>query len=208
MPHTESAWGYPSVTEVIGVLPKPYLDLWKEKWASRVTPGRRDRAIWKTECANWIGTQFHEGVRGLALFQIVDPPTKRLYGMLGVVELWLLENGFQLKESELKVVHHRLKYEGTLDAVGVLKGSDALILVDWKTSKAIHPEMGMQLAAYAEAYREQTGIEIKTGLIVLVRKARPHKMMIKEFKLDKRTLNRFLKLRKVWQDRQDALVRG
>lgn len=207
MPHTDSQFNYPSVTEIIGVLPKPFLDLWKEKWASRVTPGRRDRAIWKTECANWIGTQFHEGVRGLALGQLVDPPTRRLHGMLSAVEPWLINEKFEMIDSELKVIHHRLKYEGTLDAVGRLGGK--LVLVDWKTSKAIHPEMGMQLAAYAEAYKEQTGVEIKTGLIVLVRKQRPHKMTIVEFKLDKRTLNRFLKLRKVWQERQDAaLVQG
>ncbi len=77
----------------------------------------------------------------------------------------------------------------------------ALYLVDWKTSSRIYPDMDLQLVAYAQAYKEQTGVELKQGLIVQVSKDKPHfKLTTKVFKLGKRPLNRFLKLRANFDD--------
>lgn len=74
-----------------------------------------------------------------------------------------------------------------------------LIVTDWKTSARIYPDMDLQLVAYAQAYKEQTGIELKQGMIVHVSKDKPDfKLTVKVFKLGKRPLKRFLKLREMF----------
>lgn len=179
---------YPSVTEILGSKPKPWLDAWREKWGVLA-----DR---KTACANSIGTQFHALAEGLALNEPVYLPTdKRLAGMIMNFNEWLVSSGLRVKKTELHVVSKLYKYHGTFDAVGYLADKPkTLVLFDWKTSSDIYPEMAEQLVAYAQAYFEQTGIRIKRGIIVHVSKDKPtHKLTVKEYKLNKRLLNKFLK---------------
>lgn len=189
MPHTEhyidGVW-YPSVTTILGGRPKPWLDKWKAKWGAR--------AERKTACANYIGTLFHEGAEALCKELDVYTSTRRLENMLQRFEDWRISSGVKIKESELHVVSKEHKYAGTFDAVGTLPGSKKYVLFDWKTSSGIYPDMELQLAAYAQAYKEQTGIEIKKGVIVLVSKDKPgHRLVVKEYKLGKRPIKAFLK---------------
>lgn len=190
MPHTEhyidGVW-YPSVTTILGDRPKPWLDKWYAEnpvWAPR-----------KTACANAIGTRFHVVAERLAKGEFVyDAFPRRLQGMLERFEEWVQMSGVKIKESELHVVSKGHKYAGTFDAVGYLPGSKKLVLFDWKTSAGIYPDMELQLAAYAQAYKEQTGVEIKKGVIVLVSKDKPdHKIIVKEYSLGKRPIRAFLK---------------
>jgi len=59
--------------------------------------------------------------------------------------------------------------------------------------------MDLQLVAYAQAYKEGTSVEIKQGMIVHVSKDKPHfKCTTKTFKLGKRVLKKFLKLRSMF----------
>jgi hypothetical protein len=61
--------------------------------------------------------------------------------------------------------------------------------------------MDIQLVAYTQAYKEQTGQEIKQGMIVHVSKDKPRfKLTTKMFKLGKRTFNKFLKLRQMFDE--------
>ncbi len=76
-----------------------------------------------------------------------------------------------------------------------------LIVGDWKTGSRIYADHALQLAAYAQAYKEQTGKEIKVGIIVHVSKDKPyHRVTVKTFKLGKRVFNKFLKLRAMFDD--------
>lgn len=115
--------------------------------------------------------------------------------MLARLEVWLESSGFKPLETELHVVSHKYRYAGTLDAVGYLADKPtALIVLDWKTSSGIYPDMAEQLVAYAQAYYEDKGIWIKKGIIVHVSKDKPHhKLTIKEYKLTKVLLNKFLR---------------
>lgn len=190
MPHVEhyidGVW-YPSVTTILSGRPKPWLDKWREKWGAR--------AERKTACAKAVGTAFHLAAEALAKNEGVEElPNRRLLGMLRVFDAWVVASGVKIKETELHVVSKEHKYAGTFDAVGTLPGSKRLVLFDWKTSAGIYPDMELQLAAYAQAYKEQTGIEIKKGVIVLVSKAKPdHRLIVKEYKLGKRPIKAFLK---------------
>jgi CRISPR/Cas system-associated exonuclease Cas4 (RecB family) len=112
---------------------------------------------------------------------------------------WAKTINGDIHDTELKVISRQHKYSGTLDAVGTFNGKP--MLYDWKTSSRIYPDMDLQLVAYAQAYKEQTGIELKQGMIVHVSKDKPHfKLTTKVFRLGKRPLKKFLKLRETFDD--------
>lgn len=191
MPHSDlivDGVKWPSVTEVLSYPPKPWLQKWRDKWG--VLAER------KTACANTIGTAFHSGAEKLSRCEYVEYPGSRRVGkMLERIEEWLETDVFVPKDTERHVVSTVHKYHGTLDATGtILRYGKTLIIVDYKSSSAIYEEMAEQLAAYAEAYYEETGIRIRKGLIVHVSKDKPgHKLTVKEYKLTKALFNKFLK---------------
>lgn len=181
---------YPSVTEILGDAPKPWLDKWRDKWGVLA-----DR---KMHAAAGIGTEFHmyaelAATHCLPVHDVVV--SSRIYTMVGNFVDWVQTSGFKAKETELHVVSKAHKYQGTFDATGYLADRPkVLCLFDWKTSSGIYPDMQLQLAAYAQAYKEQTGITIRRGLIVHVSKDKPtHKLTVKEYALTKGLLNKFLK---------------
>lgn len=79
-----------------------------------------------------------------------------------------------------------------------------LYLTDWKTSARIYSDMDLQLVAYAQAYFEMTGQQIKEGKIVHVSKYRPYSVTEKNFKLGKRPLAKFLKLREMFDSMMES----
>jgi hypothetical protein len=85
---------------------------------------------------------------------------------------WAYGAEFVPEVQEFKVISRQYRYHGTLDAVGTRHGSNLLELFDWKSSSDIYKENGYQLAAYAQAYYETTGIRLKSGGIVHVSKDR------------------------------------
>lgn len=183
--HIEDGVRYPSVTEIIGCVPKPWLDRWRQKWGKR--------AEQKTRAATNCGTAFHAGAEGLVLNRFVTE-SGRVYAMLTNFVRWAERSGFTPKETELHVVSKIYKYAGTFDATGYQAGDKKLRLYDWKTSSSIYPEMALQLSAYAQAYFEQTGIRITKGVIVHVSKDKPrHKLAVQEYTLGKRLFKKFLK---------------
>lgn len=191
MPHVDltiDGIRYPSVTEILGDKPKPWLITWREKWGVLA-----DR---KTKAATNVGKRFHRRAERLAKGLFVRlPKDRRLARMLEVFDSWVVSSGLKVKETELHVVSAAYKYQGTFDATGYLSDRPKeLCLFDWKTSSAIYPEYAEQLVAYAQAYFEQTGIWIKSGIILHVSKDKPrHKVTVKEYRLNKRLLNKFLK---------------
>lgn len=181
--HSVNGEYYPSVTEILNGKPKPWLDAWKAKWG-----------VWadrKVKAATDIGTDFHKSIEDVNY--IVK--TLRTARMSENFWQWAANKGLKVKASELHVVSEMYQYHGTFDAVGYLKDKPkTLCLFDWKTSSGIYPDMGLQLAAYAQAYKEQTGIEIKRGIIVHVSKDKPHhKVTVKEYTLGKRLFKKFVK---------------
>ncbi len=194
MPHTETfidgKW-YPSVTTVMHAEPKPWLAAWREKWGSL--------AERKTNLAGKVGTEFHRCVEQYFDTGTFVSPCERVTGMMESFIDWAVNVNGTIDATELKVISKLHAYSGTLDAVGTLE--KRLVIIDWKTSTRIYDDFALQLAAYAQAYKEQTGIEIKHGLIVHVSKDKPrYKLTTKEFKLGKRVLGKFLKLRDMFDD--------
>lgn len=145
----------------------------------------------------------------------VGVDNRRLHGMLTRIEEFIKSHGFVPLHTELHVVSRKHGYQGTLDAIGTasvmdpktLKVKRMLVLVDWKTSSGIYPDMALQLVAYAEAYFEQTNKRIDTGLIVHVSKDKPHhKLTIKQYKLGKCLFAKFLKRLKEFREYNDTVT--
>lgn len=51
--------------------------------------------------------------------------------------------------NEATIYNRELNYAGTCDWLGTLDGRPALTLGDWKSGKAIYPDVALQLTAYA-----------------------------------------------------------
>lgn len=169
----------------------------------------------KTAIAKAIGDKFHDATEDLVWGKEVGVDDRRLHGMLLRTEEFIKSHGFVPLHTELHVVSHKYVYQGTLDAIGTasvmdpktLKVKRMLVLVDWKTSSGIYPDMALQLVAYAEAYFEQTDERIDTGLIVHVSKDKPHhKLTIKRYKLGKRLFTKFLKRLKEYREYNDTVT--
>src|ERR1700690_3662417 len=200
MPHSEcfidGVW-LPSVTTIMGAEPKPWIDKWRDKWGTL--------AERKMDLANAIGTAFHDCVECWLDNKVPDHSVLKYPSCLprinGMVQSWVAwAQGIDgtIDHTELRVISKLHKYSGTLDAVG--KIGKTKMVIDWKTSSRIYDSMQIQLAAYAHAYNEQTGSNIKDGLIVHVAKDKPYKVTTKAFKLGKRPFNEFLKLRAMFDE--------
>lgn len=165
MPHVHSHIDgkcYPSVTEIIHAAPKPWLDKWKARnpvWAPK-----------KTELSNKIGTEFHRCLEEMMKGQEPKPKVyiKRVERMIESFNNWFNVTDVAPYANEMKVYSHVHKYQGTFDMVAEINGVQ--MMVDFKSSSKISDDMGLQLAAYAYAYHEMTGLMLKKGLIVLVTK--------------------------------------
>jgi hypothetical protein len=201
MPHSETfingVW-HPSVSTIIGAQPKPWLNAWREKWGTLATR--------KMEIANAIGTAFHDCIEqylDTGTFTVAmstyDSCIPRVTGMMESWIDWAVNVDGTIDHTELKVISKTNTYSGTLDAIGKL--GKTTMIIDWKTSSRIYPDMDLQLVAYAQAYKEQTGVDIKEGIIVHVSKDKPrYKLTTKTFKLGKRVFKKFLKLRQMFDD--------
>jgi hypothetical protein len=84
---------------------------------------------------------------------------------------WWKESGIELVLGDTKVASLKHGYGGSLDALGRRDGQ--FIILDWKTSNGIWPEMALQVAAYAQAFYETYGIYIQEGIIVRFGKKLP-----------------------------------
>ncbi len=186
---------YPSVTEILSSGPKPWLDKWHKKWGVLA-----DR---KLQCANNIGDDFDATATDLVNGVIRIPDYRRVVMMIeNFYKGFYLPYTFVCEAVQLHVVSKNHWFHGTFDAVGYVKGKPELCLFDWKTSAQIYPDMALQLAAYAIAYEEQTGIKMKKGYIVHVSKDKPtHRVTVKEYKLNKMLRNHFLLRLKDFRER-------
>lgn len=182
----------PSVTEVISVINKPYLYGWFAKH------GWKECERIKRE-AGELGSRLHDAIESYLRGESRDLSGRELV-MLEMFRSWRIENDFRPMELEKKVVSRQHRYHGTFDALGTFGDSSELVICDWKTSSSINDEYALQLAAYAAAYEEETGIGITNGLIVRMDKKATSKKQfeVKEFKNLPRFFDVFLDCLSLW----------
>jgi hypothetical protein len=152
---------YPSVTQVLGVLRKPGLEMWyKHKTAAECD------AI--SEKSRIIGSQFHELLKCVVEGKKAELTTEYEAELNNLINSFLkfrkerLE--FELKWAEMQLTHKLFKYNGTMDCVANIvepSGKRKLVIFDWKTGEckdrtrpSIYLEHLAQVSAYAYAYKE------------------------------------------------------
>lgn len=182
---------YVSVTSVLEVIRKPALERWRGKHGN----AEADRL--STEATD-LGTRLHALLEGVNRGQHSIASSDPLWPMVGAY----LEFGLRIERVlavEQRVVCRCHRYAGTADAVLQLRGHDAPVLVDYKTSRAAWPEYGFQLAAYRHALRCDLGIETDSRRLVLrFDKERPGVLEEHWYDDDRRDFRAFLAASIVW----------
>jgi hypothetical protein len=167
---------FPSVTNVIGVLDKPYLNGWYAREAAKAAvevekthPGLirskpwdainflKDAAPRKAAAAAALGDVVHNTVELLGAGQDIDAPDE--------VSAAYVDNWRRfVKDYDPTFTHleatcfgtvlgpdgQELHYAGTTDFIASIGGN--LFVGDYKTGRAVHTEAGLQLAALANAH--------------------------------------------------------
>ena len=81
---------------------------------------------------------------------------------------WLRKGGadgpYVIQDAEVNVFHPELLIAGQVDCVA--RCGNRVILIDWKSGKAIYPNHAIQIAAYAMCYEAMTGEEVAECWIV------------------------------------------
>lgn len=93
-----------------------------------------------------------------------DVPDESHYAFAGWEE-WAQRNDLRPIAMEQMVYSRKYRYAGTLDWLGLLRGT--LTLCDWK-SKAVYPEYRLQLAAYRQPLRD-LGLDPKLSVVTIPR---------------------------------------
>ena len=145
---------YPSVTQVLAVVNKPYLVTWANRMGLQ---GVNTQYV--LEKAASIGTLTHKMIN-MDLSASAEPLDAKLYPFthweaaqraFASFMMWKKKQG-EIKPVRLEsaIASAGLRYGGTLDALVYLNGK--LTLIDFKTSASIHKEYFAQLAAYGMLY--------------------------------------------------------
>ena len=143
----------PGVTTVLGILNKPALVI----WANRLGLQGIDSSKYRDEMAD-IGTLAHQMI--VDYFKGIKTDTSEYSeSQIGLAEncllsFWEWEKGHKIEViiTEAPLISQEYGYGGTIDCFCKLDGQPTLL--DFKTGKAIYPEMFYQLAAYEQLLAE------------------------------------------------------
>lgn len=171
--HPDTGAELPSVTTFLSVLDKPALPRWAAKTVAQYAVDHVDawsglpyddrvkllKGIpWDRSLkAAQAGTDVHSYIENRILgLTEADPQNVESENAERVLQE-LSDMGANLVDSECTVVSDQWRYAGTFDAIYDI--GNELIMVDWKSSKDVYPDMALQQAAYiyADYYVDRGG---------------------------------------------------
>ena len=174
--HPVTGQQVPGVTTVIDVLSKPALPRWAAKETATFAVANRkswqdldeQAAVDLLKGAPWRmsgsamskGTEIHAIAEKLLMNEQVDfvPPDVQnsVRGVAQIID-WLKPEVIHMEAS---IWNMTKGYAGTTDLIAKIDGETWLL--DWKSSKDVYPDMGLQLAAYGhgEVILKPDGTEI------------------------------------------------
>jgi len=117
----------------------------------------------------WIHGQEDEHQRVLDQAEDDGLPLEVVRAAYGAFRAWWEEMGLAIRATEIPLEDTALGIAGTLDVL-LEDRAGHLWIGDWKTSKAVYPEMVAQLAAYAHLWTLNRGQSIAGGRIIRVSK--------------------------------------
>lgn len=154
---------YPSVTEILKVLEKPYYD----RWRSRVGHREADKIASEAQA---FGSRLHSAAQKVAWG--LDAAVERdMRPYAAAVRSWL--DGFVLDVlgTEVELVSPERKFGGTLDLYCQLKDGSYAV-VDFKTTSQLTREHGLQTCAYAVLLRD-AGHTVNRRIVLRVKREEP-----------------------------------
>jgi hypothetical protein len=159
---------YISVTTVLQVLAKPALIRWSAKQAACIAledPSLSEDGVlakvWaiKDTAAN-RGSLVHSFISSMETGKSLPA---NIQGYANAYENFMKTTNASIISSEQMVYSGKYKYAGTLDAIARI--GNKIWILDFKTSKNVYNEYGLQLCAYKQAVEEQ-GKKIDSMAIV------------------------------------------
>lgn len=156
----------PGTTTILGVLNKPAL----VSWANRL-------GLEGIDSAKYVDTAARIGILAHYLVQCDltgQEPDLSEYGKMEIDQAenslisyyeWKKSKNITAIETELPLVSEEYGYGGTIDCYASI--DDVLWLLDFKTGKAIYPEMLIQLAAYRQLLIEN-GFSVERAKILRI----------------------------------------
>jgi len=196
---------YPGVTGFLSVINKPALVPWAKKealssvesallkrldgkditkiilnkpWIETVIKEAKKRPDQIKNQAADLGTQAHAFIDLIIHGKEPDSVPEAIEGPVQSFRDWWMKSGIELVAGDTKVASIEHGYGGSLDALGRRNGK--LIILDWKTSSGIWTEYALQVAAYAQAFRETFALPVEEAIIVRFGKKPPIDFEAKE----------------------------
>jgi len=144
---------YARVTRINSIIDKPELRNWYAK-----TGAEKSKQILKKRAG--FGSTSHKLIEVTLKGETISRKNYDQYLLDSLDEFtkWSKEHTIISQAVEQHLWSDTYKYAGTCDCIAIL--DDKLMILDWKTSKAIYDEYWLQMAAYAYAFYEQTGIKV------------------------------------------------
>lgn len=154
--------GFARVTTILAVADKPELDANNLQLAA--TEGL-EAVVARSETAAEKGTLIHEACElYINKREEMLLPTEFQPHFEGF-KAWVEKYGPTHCNTEVPLRSEKHKYAGRADLLCTIDGEEWI--VDIKTSKVLRPTMGLQLAAYRQAYYEEVGTRPRTGILQL-----------------------------------------
>lgn len=141
----------------------------------------------KAQAAADIGTRVHQACDSIIKGEEKDIPEDIRHGVQGFLD-WKSSQSLTIELGDTKLGSKLFGYGGSLDFVGFEK--DEPVIFDIKTTKkrkdrdhGIYPEYAYQLAAYAQAFRETYGLDVKKVYALWINKEKPEFKAVKVEKI-------------------------
>lgn len=206
----------PGVTTILGgTIPKPWLVPWAAKEAANrikshllehavnrpLTPeeigelvetGRKEHEKKRDDAAD-VGTRAHKAIDAYIAGEKIEI-TDDIRPAVDAFHKWQDEHPFRLVMGDTKVASVAHGFGGSLDILGESK--DGLGIIDLKTSNQVSWDYALQVAAYAKAFEETFGEQIRWAMVLRVGKKAPPEFEARPIK----------DLQKAWEAFQVCLV--
>ncbi len=151
---------WPSVTEVVNILDKPFLRKWYGTlgWEAcekkKKESGDRGKALHE---------QIEQALIHYGAENSLEESLKQPYANAAI--RWAEITGFVPVSFEKHVKSKKYRYGGTYDCLGTMP-DDVVVLPDWKFTGQLYNTGPLQLSGYAQAILESENIRVTEGRIV------------------------------------------
>lgn len=179
---------FPSVTEILKVIEKPYYNRWRHR------VGEKEAARIMADAATF-GSRLHKVAELVACKQerSVEPDMQPYAAAVReFLDLYILD----VLGTELEIVSPKLGFGGTIDLYGqMLDGS--YVVVDFKSTGQLTREHGLQVSAYALLLQD-AGMRINKRIVVRVKRDKPGTWYARNYSNHAEDVRAFLACKELW----------